>query len=176
MMRIDSSGWREFKLTEIFCMDNTKSIVQKDVVPDSGEIPYVTAQAGNNGIMTYIDCPDDWLDKGDCIMIGGKTLTFSYQSRDFCSNDSHNITLRLKDSSKASEIRYLFLITVLRAALCQKYSWGDSISMKTIKEDAFLLPVDAAGEPNWEYMDEYISAIIRESESSLENLRQALRI
>ena len=173
MAKIDTSGWKEFKLTDIFRMNNTKSIVQKDVVPDSGTVPYVTAQAWNNGVMTYIDCPAEWLDKGDCIMIGGKTLTFSYQAQAFCSNDSHNIARHLKDAEKASEMRYLFLIAALRGSLYQKYSWGDSISMKTIKNDVFQLPVDASGEPDWAYMDEYMSAVMRESEASLESLRQA---
>ena len=134
MAKIDASKWKSFKLTDIFRMSNTKSIVQKDIAPDSGEIPYVTAQAGNNGVMTYVECPDEWLDDGDCIMIGGKTLTFSYQAKPFCSNDSHNIALYLKDKVNASEIRYLFLIAVLRGTLYQKYSWGDSVSMKRIKD------------------------------------------
>ena len=47
MVKVDTSGWKEFNLTDIFRMNNTKSIVQKDVVPDSGTTPYVTAQAGN---------------------------------------------------------------------------------------------------------------------------------
>ena len=154
-------------------MSNTKSIVQKDIAPDSGEIPYVTAQAGNNGVMTYVECPDEWLDDGDCIMIGGKTLTFSYQAKPFCSNDSHNIALYLKDKVNASEIRYLFLIAVLRGTLYQKYSWGDSVSMKRIKDDTFMLPVDASGEPDWAYMDEYMSEVMQEAEKSLEHLSQA---
>ena len=97
MAKIDTSGWKEFKLTDIFRMNNTKSIVQKDIVTDSGKTPYVTAQARNNGVLTYINCPNEWLDDGDCIMIGGKTLTFSYQKKPFCSNDSHNIALYLKN-------------------------------------------------------------------------------
>lgn len=173
MAKTDASKWKSFKLTDIFRMSNTKSIVQKDIAPDSGEIPYVTAQAGNNGVMTYVECPDEWLDDGDCIMIGGKTLTFSYQAKPFCSNDSHNIALYLKDKVNASEIRYLFLIAVLRGTLYQKYSWGDSVSMKRIKDDTFMLPVDASGEPDWAYMDEYMSEVMQEAEKSLEHLSQA---
>ena len=173
MAKIDASKWKSFKLTDIFRMSNTKSIVQKDIAPDSGEIPYVTAQAGNNGVMTYVECPDEWLDDGDCIMIGGKTLTFSYQAKPFCSNDSHNIALYLKDKVNASEIRYLFLIAVLRGTLYQKYSWGDSVSMKRINDDTFMLPVDASGEPDWAYMDEYMSEVMQEAEKSLEHLSQA---
>ena len=173
MAKIDASKWKSFKLTDIFRMSNTKSIVQKDIAPDSGEIPYVTAQAGNNGVMTYVECPDEWLDDGDCIMIGGKTLTFSYQAKPFCSNDSHNIALYLKDKVNASEIRYLFLIAVLRGTLYQKYSWGDSVSMKRLKDDTIMLPVNASGAPDWAYMDEYMSEVMQEAEKSLEHLSQA---
>ncbi len=167
LTKIDASGWREFKLADIFRMNNTKSIIQKDVVPDSGTIPYVTAQAGNNGVKTYIDCPAEWLDEGDCIMIGGKTLTFSYQAQAFCSNDSHNIALHIKDADKASEMRYLFLIAALRGSLYQKYSWGDSISMKTIKDDVLRLPVNASGEPDWAYMDEYMRTVMDDTQADL---------
>ena len=96
-----------------------------------------------------------------------------FHIKPFCSNDSHNIALYLKDKVNASEIRYLFLIAVLRGTLYQKYSWGDSVSMKRIKDDTFMLPVDASGEPDWAYMDEYMSEVMQEAEKSLEHLSQA---
>lgn len=114
------------------------------------------------------------MDEGNCIMIGGKTLTFSYQERAFCSNDSHNIALHLKDTSHATEMSYLFLIASLRGALYQKYSWGDSISMKTIKKDTFRLPIDASGEPDWAYMDEYMTKTLIDAEANLEILMQVI--
>lgn len=57
MAKLDARNWMEFRIGDIFRMNNTKSIVQKDVVPDSGTVPYVTAQAGNNGVMTFIEMP-----------------------------------------------------------------------------------------------------------------------
>lgn len=138
MTKLDYSTWKEFNLSDIFHMQNTKSIIQKDIVPNSGKIPYVTSQFPNNGVSTYISCPLEWLESGNCIMIGGKTLSFSYQAKPFCSNDSHNITLTLKDSANATETHYLFLITALRASLHSRYSWDDSISMKRIKKETFF--------------------------------------
>ena len=91
--------FKEFLLTDIFEMKNTKCIVQEQIKLNSGKIPYVTAASNNNGVMTYIDCPKEWLDEGNSIMIGGKTLTFTYQEKDFCSNDSHNIALYLKEKN-----------------------------------------------------------------------------
>ena len=172
MAKIDANSWKEFDISEIFLMKNTKSIVQKDILIDSGNVPYVTASSENNGVMTYIECPDEWIDKGNCIMIGGKTLAFSYQKYDFCSNDSHNIALYLKNSKCADEIHYLFLMVVLKATLYQKYSWGDSISMKKIVNEKFFLPVDSKDEPDWKYMEQYMQNILNEVGSSIENLIQ----
>lgn len=170
MIKVDTNKWKEFYISEIFSMKNTKSIVQKDILNDSGNVPYVTASSENNGILTCIECPDEWIDKGNCIMVGGKTLAFSYQKEDFCSNDSHNIALYLKNNNYADEIHYLFLIVVLKAALYQKYSWEDSISMKKIINEKFFLPVDDEGNPDWKYMSEYMQNIMYEVKYSIENL------
>ena len=170
MTKLDYSTWKEFNLSNIFHMQNTKSIIQKDIVPNSGKIPYVTSQFPNNGVSTYISCPLEWLESGNCIMIGGKTLSFSYQAKPFCSNDSHNITLTLKDSANATETHYLFLITALRASLHSRYSWDDSISMKRIKKETFFLPADSNGKPDWDYMDDHMRQVLQKSVISLHHI------
>ena len=176
---LNSCIWQKFYLTEIFKMANTKSIVKEKIIPESGKIPYVTASAENNGVMTYINCPDEWIDKGNCIMIGGKTLTFTFQEKDFCSNDSHNIVLYAKNS--AEKILYLFYMSALRASMQNKYSWGNSISMKKIQDDIFYLPTKD-GEPDFEYMEKFISAVqkiviaevVKYSEEKMSAYRQAV--
>lgn len=97
---IDVSGWKKHKIIEIFDVKNTHSILSTEVEKDSGEFPYVTASKENNGVETYVDIGEDKTDKGKCLLIGGKTMTISYQENDFVSNDSHNLALYLKDSKE----------------------------------------------------------------------------
>ena len=175
---LNSCIWKKFYLTEIFKMANTKSIVKEKIIPESGKIPYVTASAENNGVMTYINCPQEWINKGNCIMIGGKTLTFTFQEKDFCSNDSHNIVLYAKNS--AEKILYLFYMSALRASMQNKYSWGNSISMKKIQDDIFYLPTKD-GEIDYEFMEKFIRAVqkiiiadvVKYSEEKISAYRQA---
>ncbi|MBP5200837.1 MAG: restriction endonuclease subunit S [Schwartzia sp.] len=155
-------------LSEIFDMSNTKSIVQNEIIPNTGKTPYVTASSGNNGVMTYISCPKTWLDKGNCIMIGGKSLTFTYQENDFCSNDSHNIALYMKDSIHASKKYYLFMIAALRASLNMRYTWGSSISMKKILTEHFYLPVTEDGNLDFDFMERFIAELEAECIKELE--------
>lgn len=170
---VDTKQWKSIQMTEVFEMRNTKSITAASLVPDSGAVPYVTAQEGGNGVQMYVDCPEEWLDKGECILIGGKTLTFSYQKQDFCSNDSHNIALYSRDAASKSDNCQLFLISALRASLEQTYSWGDSISMKRIKGDSVVLPVTLDGDPDWTYMEQTMRHIFTEREAAL-NILQGL--
>lgn len=153
--KINVANWKRFKVTDIFDVKNTKSITQSMIIENSGEIPYVTASNLNNGVLTYISCDDDWIEEGNAIMIGGKTLTFTYQKNDFCSNDSHNISLYLKDKGLNLNLYSLFLITVLRSAFSNKYQWSDSISKTKIKKEYIFLPVNDKKEPDWDYMQKY---------------------
>ena len=94
------------------------------------KIPYLTAAEGNNAVSTYISCDKEWIDEGNCIFIGGKTMTITYQEKDFCSNDSHNLALYLKDTSRREKYIQCFIVSALRKTLGIKYYWGDSISKK----------------------------------------------
>ena len=167
----DNAGihWNKFKLVDVFDVYNTKSILKEQIIPDSGSVPYVTAGESNNAVMTYINCPNEWIDKGGCVLIGGKTMVVTYQKDDFCSNDSHNLALYLKDKTVVlNEEIFLFLVTVIKKALGKKYVWGDSISRKKIQKDVILLPVDSTGKIAWEYMKEYTANLEQERIAELE--------
>lgn len=166
--------WKRYHLKDIFTMRNTKSIVGGAVNPDSGNVPYVTAKAGKNGVATYVDCPLAWQEPGECILIGGKTMTFSYQDKNFYSNDSHNIALYPKTGDLTTEV-FLFLIAILKSALGNRYSWSDSISMKSIVEDVVPLPSKPNGSPDWSYMEAIMHDVMHEADCTLDVLASAFR-
>lgn len=156
-------GFKEFNITGpngIFDVKNTHSILQGWIVPNSGNVPYVTAGVGNNSITTYITPNNtEWIEKGHSIMIGGKTLVITYQEQDYVSNDSHNLALYFKDNKIYSENIYLFLVTALYKSLKPKYEWGDSISKTKIQKDIIELPINGSNEIDFNFMETYISAI-----------------
>lgn len=155
----DEVRFGEFDITKIFTVKNTKCIMQNQIVPNSGKIPYVTAGDGNNAISTYIDCPIEWIDDGNCVFIGGKTLVITYQEKDFCSNDSHNLALYLNNEEYQNGYVYRYMVGALKSALSHKYYWGDSISRKKIQNDKMLLPIKSDGTPDFDYMERYIRAM-----------------
>lgn len=150
--------FKDFPVPTMFEVKNTGNILSEDIIEDSGEFPYLCASADNNAVSSYISYDKKYMDKGNCIFVGGKTFVVTYQEKDFFSNDSHNLTLRLKDETKRNKNIQLYVATCVNKSLGYKYSWGDSVSSKKIKNDTVALP--HLGEvPDYGSMNLLISAI-----------------
>lgn len=158
LQNFETLQWEEFKVINIFDVKNTGNILSRDIIEDSGETPYLCASAENNSVNSYVSYDEKYLDKGNCIFIGGKTFVVSYQENDFYSNDSHNLVLYLRNEQNRNKLNQLFLAVCIYKSMSHKYSWGDSVSNKKIQKDIILLPVKN-GEPAFEFMRTFISAI-----------------
>ena len=167
--------YKEFKIVDIFAVKNSKNILKSEVDFSKPLYPYVTAQEGSNSVMGYVNFDEEGLEEGNCIFIGGKTLTVSYQADSFFSNDSHNLLLYLKKDEHREEV-FEYLASAVYKALKPLYSWNGSISFKKIQKDKLTLPIqaDASGHPildpthayhpdgyipDWDFMEKYIRAI-----------------
>lgn len=153
--------FKEFKITGengIFSVKNTHSILKNQIIPNSGNYPYVTAGETNNSILTYISYDESFLEKGNSIMIAGKSMVITYQEKNYFSNDSHNLSLSLKIESNKTYKHFLFLVSALYKSLHNKYSWGDSISKEKIKKDHLWLPVIDDKNIDYNFMESFITA------------------
>lgn len=143
---------------DVFDVKNTRSILSKDIAKNSGTAPYLCASADNNAVSSYISYDEKYLDKGNCVFIGGKTFVVSYQEKDFYSNDSHNLALYLKSNEHRNRLSQLYLATCINKSLGHKYSWGNSISNKKIQTDKVSLPAKMNNH-DFSKMETFISAI-----------------
>ncbi|TXK93818.1 type II restriction endonuclease subunit R [Methylococcaceae bacterium CS1] len=151
-------GFEEFNVVDVFNVNNSGNILSRDIIENSGETPYLCASSKDNAVRSYISYDEGYLDKGNCIFIGGKSFVVSYQEKDFYSNDSHNLILYLKDEEKRNKLNQLFLATCVNKSLGYKYSWGDSISNRKIQKDEISLPTQN-NPPYYSSMETFISAI-----------------
>ena len=149
--------FEDFSVLSLFDVNNTSNLLSRDIVENSGSIPYLCASADNNAVSSYIDYDRRYLNEGNCIFIGGKTFVVTYQEQAFFSNDSHNLALYLTDQER-SKLKQLYLATCISKSLGHKYSWGDSISKAKIKNDLISLPV-SNGHIDFTVMESFISAI-----------------
>lgn len=150
--------FKSYNILDVFNIKNTKNILSRDIVENSGTTPYLCASSENNSISSYIDYKEELKDEGNCIFIGGKTFVVTYQESDFYSNDSHNLGLYLKDNQYKNKYVQLYLATCIKKSLSYKYSWGNSVSKAKINNDYISLPV-INNEIIYDKMQIFISAI-----------------
>ena len=148
----------EFNVIDVFQVKNTKNILSRDIIPNSGLTPYLCASTENNAISSYISYDEKLLEKGNCVFIGGKTFVVTYQEKDFYSNDSHNLVLYLKNEKYTNKLTQIYLTTCVDKSLGYKYSWGDSISKTKIKTDKISLPM-LNNQPDYAIMATLTTAI-----------------
>jgi len=146
-----------FDILQIFDVKNTHNVLSDDIIAGSGKVPYLCASTENNSVSSYISYKGEYLEKGNCIFIGGKTFTVTYQECDFFSNDSHNLALYEKEI-EANRAEQLYIATCIKRSLSHKYSWGDSVSKTKIKTDKIYLPIKD-DKPDYDTMETLISAV-----------------
>lgn len=169
-------NWHEYKIDDLFDVDTATNVLARWIDEDSGVTPYVTSSELNNGVKSLIRAKSDWINYGNCIFIGGKTFTVTYQKEDFVSNDSHNLILRLRDSVDDLLISnvYLFLASVIKLVGTDVYSWGDAVTSSRIKQLSIKLPVDSNGHPDWYYMNNYVKFMQSTSHRQLQAFKQVV--
>lgn len=150
--------WQEYKVVDLFNVKNTRNILSREIVENSGDTPYLSASRENNAVSSYISYDVNFLDEGNCIFIGGKTFVVTYQEQDFYSNDSHNLSLYLKNEESRTKLNQLFMVSCICKGLSGRYSWGDSISNKKIQTDLVMLPT-INQHPDYSFMETLISAV-----------------
>lgn len=166
--KLQTVKWGEYRLIDIFTVKNTQNIQAKDVICNSGTTPYLCASSENNAVSSYVSYEANYLDKGQCIFIGGKTFVVSYQEKDFLSNDSHNLALYIKDNRGAKKCIQLFLSSCIKHDLGHKYTWGNSISNKKIQDDVLYLPT-TNDSPDFAFMEAFVAEIEAQRKSILEH-------
>ena len=173
MNKLEMVKWEKSQINQLLTAENTGNVLARDVEDGSGETPYVTASGINNGVVGYIDAENYKKMKGNCILVGGKTFTITYQALDFVSNDSHNFVLVAKEK-KVKKNQYLFLVTVIRETYAQKYSWGDAVTKSKMLNEYIKLPAIDKDTPDWKFMGDYIADKQKEVNRTLNILEKII--
>ena len=165
MTQIDTSNWGKFKVGELFDCETTKGIASKSDLVE-GNIPYVTRSAENNGKSGYCGNADRIV-KGNCITIGAEGFTAFYQENDFVAGNKV-YALRHKN---LNNVNALYICTVLNKLSCL-YSFNNARILDKIKQEVISLPIDNNGEPDWQYMEDYMKEITKFAAKRVEKLKE----
>lgn len=162
---IDTSTWKEFRVGDYFIQERGKEKAPKQ--NKDGDCPLIQETNSNNGFDRLVQ---------PTVIFKGNAITISinygsnvfYQKDDFCA--SVNIAIIRNDNLNL--YNGYFIASVLSSAH-RKFDYQNKISKELINDEIIKLPATSDGQPDWDYMESYMKAVMEESEKSLENLRKA---
>ncbi|EKT4510806.1 restriction endonuclease subunit S [Flavobacterium psychrophilum] len=148
--------WKTFELGSIFTIENCKC--SNISLLKNGTIPYIGATNRNNGVLKFVDADRKLITKGNCIAFicdGEGSVGYSiYKNEDFVGSTTVKVG-RNKHLNKYNA----FFITTIADTVRSKYNFGFKRNETHLKKERVLLPTTSNGEPDFEYMENYVKLL-----------------
>lgn len=171
MERIDTSGWKEFWLRDLFEFKLPQGDLQVKQVED-GDIPLITPSAFNNGLLQRVSADSN------STLFSANTLTVDMFGNAYYQEEEYYVTAHghvnvLLPKILLNKNNGMFIATAIRSMFLKKYGFSEMCTQKVLNNEKVKLPVTADGKPDYAYMDQYMRDVTKEAEASIENLRRA---
>lgn len=158
MLQLSDRKWKPFFLNEICDIESGCDIYDAERV--SGDTPYITSSAANNGIKYFVGNNNGTLE-ANCISVnrnGSVGYSFYHKYKALYSNDCRKLRLKQNNNEHVA-------IFITNQVMQQKDKYNYSIKMGTarLKKQKIMLPIDGQGDPDYAFMEQYI----REREKQL---------
>lgn len=169
LKKLDEPQWRAFQVADLFDVKIGKSIDGNKVDKENGRIAYITRRESNNGLDGFI-AGDEALLNEVCpvITIGNETAEPFVQEYPFFTGTKVNILIPKDDLSKYA---LLFIACCLRMHK-SKYSYCYTVNSTRLRQQRILLPAGADGQPDYDFMEQYMKQIEAELLRDYLHLRQ----
>lgn len=151
-LRLDTKNWKWFKINDVFKCETTKHAIQQEL--SLGDTPFVTRSAENNGISGFINPENCTINEPNCITIGAEGVFAFYQPNDFVTGVKV-YTLR---NDCLNSFNAIFVCTLLNKE-AYRYNYGNARILDKIKKERIKLPIDSSGNPDWNWMENYIKGL-----------------
>lgn len=162
---IDISRWKLFQISDLFNVQKGKRLTKADM--KEGKIRFIGASAINNGITAYIS-NDEHLHPQNTITLSynGSIGEAFYQDEIFWASDDVNVLYPKFEMNK--EIAF-FIIPLLKTA-GKRYAFIDKWKKEDMEKSKIPLPADKDGNPDYEYIENYIATKLSVTENTLNKL------
>ena len=173
-MKLNTEEWKEFRIGDWFSYDRGKESAPNQNI--NGDRWIISETSENNGYVRKV-VPTQVFN-GNCLTISVNfAQTVHYQPEPFCASVNIIIIRPLLEGVNKNHL--LFIASVL-SKQHRIYSYTDKISKDLLMDELVLLP-SKNGEPDWEFMEEYIKEIEEKyiekiDEYNQENIQKALDV
>lgn len=168
MGKIDTSGWKEFRVGELFAAERGKVKNIQPLCP--GETPIIAAGAYNQGIAGMYEIDSAYENRITISCNGAGCGSTFYHPYKFNVNGD---AITLIEKSSMSDKAKSFIACILNGAFTRKYSYEEKCSPQKALDEIVRLPATPDGAPDWAYMESYMADLEAKVAESLTLLHAA---
>ena len=165
---IDVSEWGEFRVGDLFDMSLSKDDIQPKSIIE-GNIPLISSGKTNNGIVAYIQDDKATIQKANTITVDMFGKAFYQVNPYYCV--SHGRVNILTSKFDMNEYIGMFVAIAIEKVSNEKYEFDSMCTGTKLAEDIIRLPITSTGEPDWQYMEDYMRRIMDKSEQIISDLQ-----
>lgn len=180
MSKFDTSGWKEFKIGDLFEKLELKFLKTNfEKAKDISKIktaefnlPLVNVKDGNNGIMYYgRSCDFESAEMTLDIVNDGAVSTGNVYAQPQKTGVLYNAYLVKPKFSNATIEILLWFAILIQKSIKHKFSYENKASWNKIKDEFIQLPVKQNGEIDFEYME----TTIKNTKFQMQNILNAYK-
>lgn len=152
-LKLTDVEWGEFKVKDIFEVTNSKPYHKQNLKITQRGVPYITRTSFNNGLEEVIEDVGFRKNPKNTITLGAENADFFYQSVEYITG---NKMYYIQNENITKNIG-LFLVQTFRNSIKDSgFGYGKGLTGTRFKERLVMLPIDSQGQPNWQFMEDYI--------------------
>lgn len=169
--KLDITGWKRFHLYDdlLFSIDAGNKFDKSKMNVSNPEVDFVSRSNNNNGISCVVDRIDSvepYKAGNMTIALGGEYLGSCFiQKNDFYTSQNVNVLIPKWDMSDYVK-RYISLIIFKESRTYYK-AFEDELNRHMTTDFSILLPIEATGNPDWVYMENYIKLIEKKAQKRI---------
>ena len=154
MSKMDINTWLEYPFSQLFIIEKGTRLTKAKMV--DGSINYIGATAFNNGVTAKIGNTEHLHPAGTLtVCYNGSIGQTFYQEEPYWATDDVNV---LYPKFKITPNIAKFLCSVIYK-IGLKYAYIDKWTAEKMRNTMIKLPSNVDNEPDWEYMENYITNI-----------------
>lgn len=148
--------WRPFRLTDFFtvCRGHVTTRLRDCRATATGRIPVISATTQHNGVRLSTSLPAAFAAHRITVAVAGEGMGGAFYqqypfhaTRDVCT---------LTPTFAMTPLAGVFLTVVLNQASWGKFSFSRRLTVERLQQMTIALPVEATGQPDWQFMDTYM--------------------
>ena len=166
MKPIDTKSWAEFKVGDLFEIENGKYVDPKTLTIDDNGSPYLRASIFNNGQDVDKYTGEGFKTKPNIISWGKQSPFFSYHTK-ACYTGQGIYWFKFDKGQNVAH----FICTVLQR-VGKNYNYQNCLTGAKLKHETIQLPVDQTGQPDWDYMEAFMEQINQQAQARLNEYKE----